>query len=239
MKKRWELYFVFALLAVSFVTAGQVMQLKFDFYQNGNVFLKGFDLAEGNPPEPQNEIGDYYTLQIFDEKGNPLYQQRIKPAFLPGSSTTSLFLEVAYEENYDTITLKKGDRLYIRKPIHALLCNLDQECNNFETPKTCAEDCAPQTLKTCTSAADSTCDSRCPADPDCQTNSSVNWMYFLLVLMITGLVIFGLTEYKRIKAKHALLQKLNLPSQAAIGFAPAKVTPASGQSTSNQANKPS
>ncbi len=231
MKKRWELYCILFLLLLSIVAAERVMQVKFDFYQNGNVFLKGFKLAEGNPSEPANEIGDIYTLQVFDEKGGLAYQQKIKPTYSAGSSTASVFLDLPYKETYDTFTLKKGDRLYIRKSIHQVLCNLDDECSAFETPQTCPEDCAPETLQGCKNAPDGVCDSKCSTDPDCRTTRAFSWIYFLLAFMIVGVCFYGYAEYKSIQAKHVLLKSLNLPSEATIGVAPPKTAPVTGSSS--------
>ncbi len=234
--KRWECYLVAFLILVTLSSAEQVIDLKVDFYKNGNIFLKEVKISEGKVTEFDGGVRDAYLLQITDQEERLVYETYLKPTYAAGNAMASLFLEIPYEESYDTLTIKKGDRIYIRKSIPVLLCNLDKECNNFETPQTCVEDCALQTLKTC--SADNLCDLKCSVDPDCPMNSSMNWMHFILVLMITGLVIFGLTEYKRIRAKHILLRQFNLPSQAAIGVVPAKVAPTSG-SVPAQVNKPS
>ena len=239
MKKRWTLYLTIFLLLLSLTFAQKVMELKIDFYQNGNVFLKGFKLVDGTPTQEKGAIGSVYNLQVFDEKGRPAYEQTIKPIYFPGSSMTSLFITVPYQEFYDTLVIKQGSQIHIRKSIHTLFCNLNQVCDGFETDQTCVEDCAPETLIACKSSRDGTCDSSCNTDPDCRT-SNFPWIYLVLIVIVISVCLIGYEEYKHIQNKHALLKQLNLPSQPAIGVAPPKVaSPPLPSNPSEQPSKPS
>ena len=239
MKKRWVLYLTLFLILSGLSSAEQVIELKVDFYKNGNVFLKGFKITEGKA-SPQ-ELNGLYSLQLHDEHGNMVYEQALQPVHSPRNSVTSIFLSVPYQATYDTLVIKQGSQLYIKKSIPLMLCNSDHRCEAFETDETCAEDCvperAPEHSLAYKASPDGVCDASCSTDSNCRS-SPFPWIYLLLLVLIAGVSVFGYLEYKRIQAKHALLQQFNLPNQASIGVAPPKVSTSAPTSPSVSAPLP-